>query len=531
MAVLVLANCELRYMPQQNAANPGRDWYAAPTAPASGEGTLSKPFTLSNALRSDRIEPGDTLWIRGGVYSGAFVSELAGAPGAPIVVRPYGRERVVLDGVGIADRWKDRGVLIIRGADAQFWNLEVRDSARVRVFPDRTTPPRPIGISVYGQRIKLINPIVHDAGNGIGLWNAGDTDVYGALVFNNGYLDPNPNGHGFYIQNEGNGTTTRVTNSLSFNNFQMGLHGYGEGGTIEGLALDQFVAFNNGAPPYEGIARRDANLFVGPRSHPADRIHIRRSHSYHPPGVAGIGVRLGYTAVNKAFVVRDNYFVGGTQPMVVSQWESTTFEGNTVFATLRAPGVTLHEAVLLVEHLGPGAHVWANNAYYDQSTPENTERRAFGLAPSPPSYRGAFSEWQAASGDWSSRYEEDTPPDQTFVLPNQYEQGRAHIVAYNWSRRPSVTVRLAKTGLKVGQCYEVWDVEDLFGAPVASGRYVPGRALTLTSKRGPAAAPLGWANVVSSTAPEFGVFLVVPAPSETSESGRSKGTCQSSRTE
>ena len=113
------------------------------------------------------------------------------------MVRPYGNERVVSTArllPLVADH-----ILDIRGSDVQFWNLEVRDSLPQRSLPNRNIP-RPIGISVYGQRVALINPIVHDTGNaGIGLWNSGDSEVHGALVFNTGWMDPTPNGHGFYI--------------------------------------------------------------------------------------------------------------------------------------------------------------------------------------------------------------------------------------------------------------------------------------------------------------------------------------------
>ena len=122
------------------------------------------------------------------------------------------------------------------------------------------------------------------------------------------------------------------------------------------------------------------------------------------------------------------------------------------------------------------------------------------------------------------------PPDEVFVLPNKYEPGRAHIVVYNWSHQPSVTVALRRAGLAAGQCFEVRDVQDLFGAPVASGRYRGRGAVTIDLRARPAAAPLGWSGTVSNTAPEFGVFLVLPQPTVVSNEAPA-GSCASSRLE
>jgi len=492
------------------AEGPARnEWFVAPLGSKSGNGNMATPFNLAAAFQSDAIQPGDTVYLRGGTYVGPFVSTLSGAPGAPIIVRPYEGERVVIDANGM-DRQHEGNLFTIRGADAEYWNLEVIDSMPTRSYPDRSNP-RPTGISIYGERVKLVNPIVHDAGNGIGLWNSGDSEVYGAIVFNNGAMTPVPSGHGFYIQNDKPGTTTQVSNSLSFNNFQMGLHAYGEGGTINGLSLDEFVSFNNGSPSLE-TWRRDANIFVGPRSNSAGNISITRSHAYHPSPTTGVNVRLGYTAQNQNATVRGNHFVSGAYPIAFTTWESVTFEGNTVYATRRPPGMTFYERLIVLQNLNrKGPYLWQNNAYYDQTTPEaGTVYHPFEIIPAPSGFGGEFSHWQVATGDWTSTYEIGQPPDGVFVLPNRYERGRAHVVVYNWSRQGSVSIALDDAGLAVGQAYNVLDVQDLSGPPVASGIYERGQTVTVPMNRTRVARPIGWQTVPAHTAPEFAVFLVLP---------------------
>src|SRR5262245_57723536 len=57
--------------------------YAAPGGANSGAGTLATPWDLTTALSCALT--GDTVWLRGGVYSGAFATALDGSSSAPIL--------------------------------------------------------------------------------------------------------------------------------------------------------------------------------------------------------------------------------------------------------------------------------------------------------------------------------------------------------------------------------------------------------------------------------------------------------------
>ncbi len=74
------------------------DWYAAVGGNPTAAGTLADPWNLQRALNNQSpIAPGDTIWVRGGVYLGPFTSYLKGTAAAPITVRSYGRERVIIN--------------------------------------------------------------------------------------------------------------------------------------------------------------------------------------------------------------------------------------------------------------------------------------------------------------------------------------------------------------------------------------------------------------------------------------------------
>ena len=80
-----------------------------------------------------------------------------------------------------------------------------------------------------------------------------------------------------------------------------------------------------------------------------------------------------------------------------------------------------------------------------------------------------------------------------FVRRNRHEPGRAHVTIYNWDLKDTVEVDLHDV-LAVGAPYEVRNVLDYYGDPVASGKYSGGLvALPMTG---------------FSTGPEFNVLVV-----------------------
>ncbi|HTY43209.1 MAG TPA: hypothetical protein VMH79_15165, partial [Thermoanaerobaculia bacterium] len=45
------------------------DFYVAPNASGSGNGSLANPWKLQTALNQpSAVQPGDTIWLRGGTY-------------------------------------------------------------------------------------------------------------------------------------------------------------------------------------------------------------------------------------------------------------------------------------------------------------------------------------------------------------------------------------------------------------------------------------------------------------------------------
>src|SRR5688500_693249 len=102
------------------------EFYAAPDA--NGDGTFERPWSLSTALGSRQVQPGDTLYLRGGTYRGTVVAKLAGTSFSPIIVRPYARERVILDGSLAGRAVKNVTILLIEGGYVHYRDLEITNS-------------------------------------------------------------------------------------------------------------------------------------------------------------------------------------------------------------------------------------------------------------------------------------------------------------------------------------------------------------------------------------------------------------------
>ena len=404
------------------------------------------------------MRPGDTLWLRGGRYVGAFTSVLNGTAAAPIMVRGYPGEHAVLDGPGT-----DLPMLNIKGAHTWFRGFEITDSDALSGRVTSITGSHPAGmmlgdgVVVNGANTKLINLVIHDTGQGVSFWTpAVDSEVYGCLIYNNGWLAPDRgHGQGLYIQNATG--TKYVTDVISFNNYSTGMKAYAQGGQAVGVHFEGIVSFSNGAPAAEGTLYRETNFFVGTTTNPLDRITLQSSAMYHVPGASpdlGANIVLGYTAANKQITVKDNYVAGGTHSVSLKTWATVTMTGNLFHGALR----------------GFTASAYPQNQYYSATT--------------------------------------KPPGTKTIVRPNRYELGRANIAIFNWDHLAAVAVDVSAAGLQPGDAYVVRDTQDYLGAPVESGIYT-GAPITVRMSNLRIAQPMGHSGpALSHTAPEFGAFVL-----------------------
>ncbi|MEX2156267.1 MAG: Ig-like domain-containing protein [Gemmatimonadales bacterium] len=464
-------------------------YYAASTGSSAGDGSFTRPWDLATALAGagGRVQPGDTVWLRGGTYRGAFRSTLRGTPGFPIVVRQYPGERAIIDANGTtASSW------YVAGEYSVFWGFEIINSDPNRVFT--TVGTRTNVIANYASHTRYVNLVVHDGG--VGFYNESDyadVEIVGCIWYNIGYQGSD-RGHGHAIYLRSNTGPVIARDNIMFNQFGYGVHAYTNPGQgqLNNIRLEGNVAFNNGTLSTNSTS---SNILMGGDDYATGAV-LENNMTYSSPGVAGINVQVGYGTVRNGTVqVLGNYFVGASPVLDMGYWASAAVTGNSIIGSgsvvrLNDPSTSGQSWSAAVFIRDPTAAAWA---YANQSYP--------------------FLGWQTATGLLTAGVAVPDLPTTTRVIvrPNTHEPGRANIVVYNWGRLDAVPVDLTGV-LPHGAAYEIRNVQDLQGTPVASGTY-EGGAVTLPMRAVAAPIPLG---MTSSRAPatgiDFNVYVVTLRP-------------------
>ncbi len=476
----------------------GVQHYAAPDGSPGGDGSITRPWDLQTVLsQPGSVRPGDIIWMRGGQYYGEYTSRLTGNESAPIIVRQYPGERATIVRTSVAETGTVN-ILTIYGSYTWYWGFEVMNSnpKRVTTTPGSHPPDleRGDGVTLDGNHVKLINLIVHDGAESVGFWTpAVDSEVYGSLLFNGGWLGPDRgHGHAIYIQNDTG--VKRVVDNILFDQFGYGVHAYGVEGQLKGMYFEGNTLFNNGAPTSLDNAR---NMLIGGEHLPAENITLTNNYFYLSPHRRSDDTRFGYAApTDRDITLTNNYFVGGDAVSLMYEWQNMIVTGNTFYG----PGLLID---LKARGGNPALYQWDNNSYFASAN------RALPLSFRDRSYD--FRGWQAASGfDRNSRFTNGRPQGvQVFVRPNRYEPGRANIIVYNWNLETRVNVDVSNV-LTVGTPYEVRNAQDFFGGPVLTGVY-DGQPLSLLMTGLRTVPPIGNPPVVPPpTGPEFNAFVLLP---------------------
>jgi len=419
---------------------------------------------------------------------------------------------------GAAEVKSRAGILAVLGRHTWFWGFELMSSDPVRVTAitgsSSVDISRGDGVEVRGVGIKLINLIVHDAGDAMGLWESAiGTEVNGCLTYNTGWQGPDRgHGHGLYIQNRTG--LKLISDVISFNNFATGMKVYGEAGYAIGVDFDGVISFNNGSPR---IARqgKETNLYIGTGSNPADLINISNSYLYHTVGTRGENLHVGFVSSNNRIGITNSYVAGGSDALSITRWAQAVVKGNTFYLPTLGSwnAAMLVNAATIAAVPGPG-YEWNSNTYYDAAPAySNGMRYTFGFNDAKNQLGGrrlSFNEWQRASGfDANSRYEPNAPQaTQIFIRPNAYEPGRANVAVFNWDKKESVELDLYKI-LKPGDAYSIRDAQNYYGEAVAFGVY-DGGPVVIPMNLERVARPIGNVPTIPThTAPLFGAFVVV----------------------
>jgi len=136
----------------------GQPYYVSPTGNNSNSGTLTEPWqTIQKAANS--LAPGDTVYVRGGVYNEAVTLNVSGSAGnGSIVFQNYANEIPILDGSGLVVAEADNGMILI--VDQHHIIIK---GFEIRNYSSTTPFVMPVGINIRGvaHHIQLRNNHIH----------------------------------------------------------------------------------------------------------------------------------------------------------------------------------------------------------------------------------------------------------------------------------------------------------------------------------------------------------------------------------
>jgi len=290
------------------------EWFVGPEGKATNPGSREGPWDIASALDGkQKVAAGDTLYLLAGTYKRRpkeqFDVRLAGTAEKPTHVRPAPGARATIDG-GLAVQAPSAHIWI--------WDLEILVSEpNPEKIETKGSHPEDFkrpwgGMNMFGGKsCKYIHLVIHDCRQGISCWSGEiDAEIYGCLIYNNGWLAPDRgHGHCIYTQNQhGTKTIANCIMSCRYNGTYT-MHAYGSSRAY----VDNYLITDN-------IACERGPFLVG-GGRPSHGIRVLRNYLH------GISMQIGYNApYNEDCEVRDNVIVNGG--LSINKYRKAINEGN-----------------------------------------------------------------------------------------------------------------------------------------------------------------------------------------------------------
>ena len=185
-AVTVIVIASLMFLliaPYLNASGANTSYYVSPSGKDKNDGSIEKPWrTIQKA--ADTLVPGDTVYVRGGVYKEFVNIKNSGSENEGyITYKAYPEEKPVLDGSDLGVKSGRSVLFYLENA-----NYNVVEGFELRNV--RTSDPKmfPAGIRVRegGHDIHLLNNDVHHIAN-----TAEDGNAHGIHIYGNSKTEMN----------------------------------------------------------------------------------------------------------------------------------------------------------------------------------------------------------------------------------------------------------------------------------------------------------------------------------------------------
>lgn len=220
------------------------DYYVATDGADTNAGTESKPFKTVRKATEAATAPGDTVYIRGGVYGNGWDSHLSpqasGTASAPITFRAYPGELPILDG---SDLTEDGSGFEPTDVAVEYIRVE---GLVARNWPDSGFSN---GWNHPSSNIEFVNCIADNNGvNGIAFNKAASVHIEHSITLHNGNLQPSwSSGVSLYTATG----TNRIIGNVAFENIDISSNKSDGSGFIldegsSGALFQNNLAFFNG---------------------------------------------------------------------------------------------------------------------------------------------------------------------------------------------------------------------------------------------------------------------------------------------
>lgn len=271
--------------------------------------TIGTPLQLAKAITTPDIWPGDTVYLRGGTYSGNWIATYSGQSGKPITIQAYPGERPIID-----------GNFIVQGSYLKFIGIEFTYTGYTTRISSMTSIPTDIlgaSFNNTGSNNEFYGCVFHDLFE-VGAFGAGQ-QWHDCISYNLGWVGPDrPHGHAYYIHN--NSVTALFKNCIGHDCFGMDFHAYNSDAV--GLALMNFqdcVAFNSGVLT---ASNHDEGFLLGGESGTAATNSYVRCMDYN----CAHGLRF-YALGSTGTTLTDNYLPDGKTGTYTATSESGNYYG------------------------------------------------------------------------------------------------------------------------------------------------------------------------------------------------------------
>ena len=275
-------------------------------------------------------EPGDVVWLRGGVYPSALTITRSGKPGAPVVFESFPGECAVLDGAGVDG---DARVQLWHVEHVEFRNLEVRNVSAEGIF-------------LSGVRDSVIRNVrsSHNGGSGI-LALRSDRNVFAYLLLHDNVDEPDGEHADGISISSGNGN--RIHHCLAYRNSDDGVDTWLSTWTL----VERCVSVANGQRQGDGRGFK----------------------------LGGAG-RPAFTVVRESIAIANRFDGFDTNSGAHVMLEHNTSFGNGRYGFVAGAGAVLRHNLAIADHGAPwralsgGADAFGNSWQLTLADPRNAVR-------------------------------------------------------------------------------------------------------------------------------------------------------------